>query len=347
MVRIADEELWEYINKYFTVYLPISRGSSKHTIRSYRRAMNDFIDFTKVQNKTRLTAVTFEMLNSEMLLLYLNSIEQRGSSIVTRNHRLHSIKAFFSYVAKIDSTKVIYKSDIDKITFKKTTKTPVQYLSENAVKTLLEEPDTNTKKGVRDSFIMILMYDTAARVNGIVNLSICDIKLSKTPVVTLHEKGSKINTIPIMTSTVEHFSNYMSIYHPDESMYSKEPLFFSVKCGVKQKINDSTIRKFMKKYGISAREKCKEIPENIHPHLLRHSRAMHLYQHGMDLTLVSQWLNHSKLETTLIYAHADTEQKRKAIELATSSDSPLKSQLNSNKFVVDDEDMLKRLYGLE
>lgn len=59
-------------------------------------------------------------------------------------------------------------------------------------------------------------------------------------------------------------------------------------------------------------EKCKENPLNIHPHLLRHSRALHLYQHGMDLTLVSQWLGHSRLETTLIYAHDCTEQKKES-----------------------------------
>lgn len=347
MGRIVNKELWEYINKYFKVYLPISRGASKHTIRSYQRAVETFLDFVKKQRNVELNSVTFDMLDSHILLEFLNGIEEQGASVSTRNHRLNSIKAFFAYVAKVDATKIIYKCDIDKVPLKKKSVERVDYLSEIAVKTLLDEPDVKTMKGIRDSFIMLLMYDTAARLNGIVNLSICDIKLSKTPVVTLHEKGSKINTVPIMTSTVEHFSNYISIYHPDESLYSKEPLFYSLKDGVKKKIDDSTIRKFMKKYGVSAREKCKEIPENIHPHLLRHSRAMHLYQHGMDLTLVSQWLNHSKLETTLIYAHADTEQKRKAIELATSGDSPLKDQLNSNKFVVDDEDMLKRLYGLK
>jgi integrase/recombinase XerD len=81
--------------------------------------------------------------------------------------------------------------------------------------------------------------------------------------------------------------------------------------------------------------------------LLSHSRAMHLYQHGMDLTLISQWLGHAQLDTTLIYAHADTEQKRKAIEQATPPDSPLKNHLNAEKYQVTDDDLLKRLYGLK
>ena len=80
--------------------------------------------------------------------------------------------------------------------------------------------------------------------------------------------------------------------------------------------------------------------------LFRHSRAMHLYQEGMDLTLVSQWLGHSQLETTQIYAHADTEHKRIAITNSTSPDNPLYSKLNSARYTISDEDTLKKLTGL-
>ena len=73
---------------------------------------------------------------------------------------------------------------------------------------------------------------------------------------------------------------------------------------------------------------------------------MHLYQHGMPLPLISQWLGHSELETTLVYAHADTELKRKEIEKSTPIDSPLKEKLNAERYKVNDEDILKRLYGL-
>ena len=76
-------------------------------------------------------------------------------------------------------------------------------------------------------------------------------------------------------------------------------------------------------------------------------RAMHLYQEGMDLTLISQWLGHSQLETTQIYAHADTEHKRKAIEAATPQENPLTAHLNSARFTVNDEEMLKKLVELK
>jgi hypothetical protein len=75
---------------------------------------------------------------------------------------------------------------------------------------------------------------------------------------------------------------------------------------------------------------------------------MHLYQHGVDLTLVSQWLGHAQLKTTLIYAHADTEIKRKAIELAIPKDSPLNEFCDASRFSAEDEDaMLRKFCGLK
>jgi len=82
--------------------------------------------------------------------------------------------------------------------------------------------------------------------------------------------------------------------------------------------------------------------------ILRHTRSMNLYQRGMDLTLLAQWLGHVKVETTRdYYAKADTEQKRRAIAKATDESSPLASKLNAERFTVSDDDMLKRLYGLK
>ena len=79
---------------------------------------------------------------------------------------------------------------------------------------------------------------------------------------------------------------------------------------------------------------------------IRHSRAMHLYQHGMDLSLLQQWLGHAQIETTYIYAYADTEHKRKAIEKSTAVNNPLRSKNSAKRFTVNDEQTLKKLYGL-
>ena len=157
-------------------------------------------------------------------------------------------------------------------------------------------------------------------------------------------KGKKTRVVPIMDETVKHYLNYLSIYHKDENEYSTSPLFYIKRGDVIHTMSDDNIRKFLNHYGDLAREICPEVPIKIHPHLFRHSRAMHLYQHGMDLTLISQWLGHSNLETTLIYAHADTKQKREAIEKSMGEN--IIGSVDIPKYTIEDEDILKKLYGL-
>jgi integrase len=115
-----------------------------------------------------------------------------------------------------------------------------------------------------------------------------------------------------MEKTAEHCKKYLSLFHHDEKDKS-QLLFYTVRQGVTQRMSDDNAARFLKAYGISAGKKCLEVPANVHPHLFRHTRAMHLYRKGMPLALIAEWLGHSQLETILIYAHADTEMKRKAI----------------------------------
>lgn len=193
---------------------------------------------------------------------------------------------------------------------------------------------------------MVLLYDTAARIQKALDIRLADIRPNKMPIVTLRGKGSKVRTVPLMEKTVEHLQNYLKIFHPEENMHSEQYLFYVLRHGQKKRMCEDNARRLMFTYGEAAKKICPEVPDNIHPHLWRHSRAMHLYQHGMDLTLVSQWLGHAWLDTTLIYARADTEQKRRAIAEAIPPDSPLKKKLNAERFTVNDDDVLKRLYGL-
>ena len=114
----------------------------------------------------------------------------------------------------------------------------------------------------------------------------------------------------------------------------------------KKRMTEDNARSIVRKYGKQAQKFYNEVPENVHPHLLRHSLAMLLYQNGMDLNLVSQWLGHSNLETTFIYAQADTELKCRAMEKGVPEDSPLKEHFNSKRYKVSGEEMVKRLAGV-
>jgi len=348
MNKIVDELLFKLIHDFLVIYLPTQRNSSPNTIRAYKGTLEMLLDFVTQQNNIPLYKVTFRMVNEKTVSAFLNGLEtERGCSISTRNHRLKCIRAFLKYAAMVEPSAIMHQTELFKIPIKKEAEVKtVKYLSEATVKILLSEPDANTEKGLRNRFFMILAYDTAARVQELSDIRLRDIRLGKTPTVVITGKGSKTRTVPLMKPTVLHLSNYLNVFHYRENLLSERPLFYSIRDSVPQPLSCDGIRKWMKAYGETARGKCKDIPENIHPHLLRHSRAMHLYQNGMDLTLVSQWLGHASLESTLIYAHADTEQKRVAIEKATSQSSTLRCS-PSVRFDVNDDEVLKRLYGLK
>ena len=149
---------------------------------------------------------------------------------------------------------MIYHSNISKIPKQKVESKVVEYMSEKVVHTLINQADTKTKKGIRNQFIMILMYDTGARVQEIINLKICDIKLGKTATVTLFKKGNKTRVVPLMKETVNHYLNYLKIYHKDENEYSKKPLFYTKRKNIIQAMSDDNIRKFLNQYADSARK---------------------------------------------------------------------------------------------
>lgn len=347
MAKKKTSDFYRMTQSFFLVYLPGQRNSSKHTIRAYQKSVDQLAEFVAESRNVCLWDVDFPLIDSAILAGFLDSLEERGNSAATRNQRLKGIRAFYSYAAMMHPVLMNYRAEIYKIPLKKEpTEQVVDYLSEDAIKALLEMPDAGTKKGLRDRFLLVFMYDSAARVQEVVDVKLKDIHTGKTPVVILHGKGNKVRTVPLMEKTMEHFEQYRRVFHPDEGPYSDRPLFYTKRGGSENSINESTIRKLLGQYGEALKGAFPDIEGSVHPHLMRHSRAMHLYQHGMDLTLISQWLGHSNLETTLIYAHADTEHKREAIERATKPDSPLAGRLNADRYTVTDEDVLKRLYGL-
>lgn len=346
MGKVKDAQLFMLIRNFLEVYLPVYRGASINTVNTYRTGLNQYLDFVSSARGISRYAVTGAMFSYDMVTEYLRWLtEEKKLSPATCNNRLAVIRAFITYASACKPEYIDLKSRLGMIKSKKNDNFgKVEYMSEAAVKALMEAPDTTTRTGLQDQFMMVLLYDTGARIQEILNLKLCDFKIDKTPTVKIHGKGNKIRIVPLMAETVKHLKNYLAAMHPDENMFSDCYLFFTVRHGQKGPMCDDTARYRIQKYVPAAQEKCREVPANPHPHLWRHSRAMHLYQHGMDLERISQWLGHSNLETTLIYAHIDTEDKRKAIEEALGSG--VIGEIGAAPYTVDDEELLRRLYGL-
>lgn len=347
MAGIADPMLFGLVHDFLKVYLPKQKRASPHTIKAYRTTLGLLLDFVQQEKKISLSQVSFEMLNEPMINAFLEHLSTvRRCSAATQNHRLACIRAFTKYAAMTEPAAVVHQRELQKVAQKHVAQKPPRFMSEAAVQCLLAQPDTATKQGLRDQFFMILIYDTAARVQEVLDLRVKDFRLGKTPIVTMTGKWDKLRTVPLAQKTVEHFRNYIRVFHSDLHCSPEDPLFYTMQYGVKRPMSDDNVRRFMKSYSEKARASCLEVPQQVYPHLWRHSRAMHLYQHGMDLTLVSQWLGHVNLETTLVYAYADTEHKRRAIEKALVSRDAQTDHAAFSRYHLTDDEMVKKLYGL-
>jgi site-specific recombinase XerD len=340
--------LFKHIHDFLLVYLPKRKNYSEHTVKSYRVAIDQFLDFIAAYQKIPFENIEFKMFSADILNNWLDSLEtERGCGIATRNQRRASIGAFLKYCAAVDVTTVVYRQMMKKVPAKKTGRLElVDHMSETAVAALLNTPDPRTKKGLRDRFFMTLMYDLGARCQEMIDLRIKDIRVDVSSTATLHGKGSKIRATPMRPKTVELLREYLSLFHPHETEYSEQYLFYLDTHGIRHQLSHDCVERFMRIHGEKARQQCVEVPTRVHSHLLMHSRAMHLYQHGIDLTFISQWLGHANVETTLVYAHADTELKRQAIAAATQQGDPLAAKLNPERYKVSDEETLKKLMGL-
>jgi len=143
--------LFSLVRDYLTRYLPLERKSGENTIRSYRKSLELLFDFVKEQKKLSLDKVTFEMIDRSMLSSFLDYLEtERGCSPATRNHRLHSIRAFYTYAAENDITAIAHYDEILKVDSAKVAEKLVNHMSEEAVKTILAQPDLSKRKGLRD-----------------------------------------------------------------------------------------------------------------------------------------------------------------------------------------------------
>jgi site-specific recombinase XerD len=346
-MKIKDKRLFELLKEYLTVYLPLQKTVSPHTVKSYRETLNLYLVFLCSSNALQLKDISFKHISDRSINIFLKWLEdERHCGLTTLNHHLSVIRAFLKYVGMKEPTYNDYYLSASQVARRKPEKKlMVDHFSEDALNAMLNQPNPRTKKGHRDLFYMILLYDTGARDREILNLMPKDVVTeTESQYVIIHGKGKKIRMIPIMKETVKHYKSYMKRFHQDNG--NDVPVFYTEIHGAKHPMSDDNVARFIGKYATLARSVCADVPERVTPHMFRHSRALNLYRKGVPLPLISEWLGHSNLETTLIYAYADTEMKRDAIEKATDANHPLRRTQGFNGAALDDN-TLKMLYGLK
>lgn len=338
-------DFFQVVRMFLLDYLPRQRCLSENTISSYRQTLNLFVTYLREKNGLSVLQIKFSVIEKEIILSFLNWLEtDRHCSASTRNQRLMALRSFFDYAGQLDCTQTALYLAVQSIPSKSTVGKTVDFLTEPALSALLMQPDPSKTKELRNLVFMILMYDTAARCGELLQLKLRDIHLDRQhPVVYFTGKGQKTRVVPLMSKTVQHCKNYWNKFHPDERTNSERTFFYTTSHGIQHPMSADTVAVFLKKYGAMAAQVCSEVPDHVHPHMLRHTRAMHLYQQGMPIVLLSDYLGHSSVETTRIYAYADTEMKRAALEKA---DAINKIAPSSDADWTIDEDTILKLSGL-
>jgi site-specific recombinase XerD len=304
------------LTRFLSDYLPGQRNVSTNTIKSYRDTFKQLLAFFNIELKVKPEHLTFNKIKVKTIRDFLQWLEKiHNVSINTRNQRLAAIHSFYRYIQSEEPVILLECQRILGIPFKKRERKIIDYLSQESLKHILEQPDTATKRGRRDLTIMATLYDTGARVQELISLKTKDIRLAKPATIILAGKGNKKRCVPIMDKTKNLLESYMKENHLLENGNQGHPLFYNSKS---HPFTRPGITYLLAKYLRQAKESHPEIlfPDYLHPHMMRHTKAMHLLESGVNLIYIRDLLGHVNVTTTEIYLRANMEIKRKVLESA-------------------------------
>jgi integrase/recombinase XerD len=301
------------LRRFLSDHLAGLRGCSPNTITSYRDTFKLLIIFLRDDRSIAPEKLTLERIDARAISGFLDWLEDaRHNSVPTRNQRLAAISSFYQWRQTQDPAHMACYQDILAIPAKKHDQPAVAHLSVEQTRQLLALPDRHTRRGRRDATLLATLYDTAARVQELADLRVRDIRLDPPAMVALTGKGAKTRHVPLDTNTTALLGAYLAEQCLESPGHSDHPVFSNQHLS---KLSRGGIAWILRKYQALAPDPVLG-EARLSPHVLRHSRAMHLYDAGVPLPYIRDILGHVDLSTTEIYARASTEAKRRALEAA-------------------------------
>ncbi len=299
------------IVNFFRTYLVNQKGVSKNTIASYSDCMYLLIEFCCEHFAVAADRLAVESIDEHVVLDFLDNLErERGNAPSTRNQRLDAIKSFFRFIAAHEPTLVAACERVCAISHKVTETKMVESLCRNEVHAIIDATDPATLKGARDRTLFMLMYNTGARVQELVDLMLDDLQLPAPSQVLLTGKGRKQRIVPLWNQTVDAIRYYCEIR--DAARIDFQRLFLNARG---KPITRFGISHLVAKYAHIAAAGCPSLRDRtVTPHTFRHTTALHLIQAGVDIVTVKEWLGHADIKTTMQYLEINLEMKRQALE---------------------------------
>ena len=313
----GEPSFWQLARDFLHSYCPKIRRMSPKTVEAYKIGLECYITYLEETYSVIRFDVTFDNFDRQSIKGYSQWMQEtKGYSLKTVELRLTTLKSFLKYSSCEDISLIALYEAAKTIIPPKRKKKPIMYMEQDATAAILSAFAGNTAKNRRNRMILILLYDSAARVSEITDLTLGDLHLTKPAYISLTGKGGKTRNMPLMDKTVEHLKVYLDEHHPDyRKLKAHTPLFFSIRDGKPHALSTDSISVILKKAGDIARPKCPAVPENLHCHLLRKTRAMDLYREGIPLPLIMQMLGHESMSTTsTFYAFATMDMMVEAVK---------------------------------
>lgn len=296
------------LQSFFTDRLLRQRQASAHTIAGYRDCFRLLLHFAKERLGKEPSQLCIEDLDAPFIGLFLDHLEGvRKNSARTRNARLGAIHSFFQYVAFEEPAYALHCQRILAMPNKRHERRSIEFLNREEIDALLAAPNLSTWLGRRDRTLLLLGVQTGLRVSELIGLNGQDVVLGTGAHVRCLGKGRKQRCTPLRPETAKALAVWLRERHglPDN------PVFPSIRG---DRLSRDAVERLITKHTERAESACPSLKrKKISPHVLRHSAAMDLLQHGVDRSVIALWLGHESVETTQIYFHADMRLKEKAL----------------------------------
>jgi site-specific recombinase XerD len=298
----------ELLQAYFTDRLMKECNASPHTIANYRDTFRLLIAYAQRRLKKLPTQLAIEDLDASLILGFLDYLErERGNSPRSRNVRLGAIHSFFGYVALQEPTLGAVVQRVLAIQTKRCAKKPVDFLSRVESDALLGVPDQATWSGRRDRTLLLVALQTGLRVSELIGLRCQDVTLDAGAHVRCTGKGRKTRCVPLRKEVVIALRHWFRERkgQPDDAVFPNSR---------GQTLSRDGVEYMLGQHVNKARAQCPSLKtKRVTAHVLRHSTAMNLLQHGVDRSVIALWLGHESMETTQVYLHANLELKEQAL----------------------------------
>ena len=275
----------------FLHYLAVEKGLARNTLEAYSRDLNAYLDFLEGEG-----IASFAETSKITAMAFIQHLQKQGLAQRSITRALVALRGLYRYLSQEGHLKVNPLEDME---LPRLVPSLPHVLTVQDIEQLLDQPDSETKLGIRDGAMLELLYATGMRVSELCELPTSGLNL-EVGFVTVRGKGGKERIVPIGEAAMERARIYLEKARGAMLKGRESPYLFVNNRG--GKLSRQGFWKILRSYALKA-----SITKRITPHTMRHSFATHLLERGADLRFIQAMLGHVDISTTQVYTHVNQE----------------------------------------